>query len=137
MTWEKNKNPNDILKVGQIIKVKAIEVDKENKRIKLSYLDKGPNPWEKVNGKYNVNDILTVKVVKLMPFGAFVELEPGIEGLVHISQICEKRITKPEEELKIGQKVNAKILNIDEENKKIELTIKELEGTSNEYKEEI
>jgi len=137
MTWEKNKNPNDILKVGQMIKVKAIEVDKENKRIKLSYLEKGPNPWEKVKEKYNVNDILTVKVVKLMPFGVFVELEPGIEGLVHISQICEKRITKPEEELKVGQKVNAKILNIDEENKKIELTIKELEGTSNEYKEEI
>lgn len=137
MTWEKNQSPNNILKVGQIIKVKAIDVDKENKRIKLSYLEKGPNPWETIKGKYNVNDILTVKVVKLMPFGAFVEIEPGIEGLVHISQISEKRITKPEEELKVGQKVNAKILNIDEENRKIELTIKELEGTSNEYKEEI
>lgn len=70
-----------------------------------------------------------------MPFGAFVELEPGIEGLVHISQISEKRITKPEEELSIGQKVNAKILDVNEENRKIELTIKELEGTINEYKE--
>lgn len=137
ITWEKNKNPNDILTVGQKIKVQAIEVDKENKRIKLTYVGKGPNPWEKVKEKYNINDIVTVKVVKLMPFGAFVELEPGIEGLVHISQISEKRITKPEEELTLGQKVNAKILDINEENKKIELTIKELEGTSNEYKEEI
>lgn len=137
MTWEKNQSPNNILKVGQIIKVKAIDVDKENKRIKLSYLEKGPNPWDKIKGKYNINDIVTVKVVKLMPFGAFVEIEPGIEGLVHISQIAEKRITKPEEELKIGQKVNAKILDMDLENRKIELTIKELEGTSNEYKEEI
>lgn len=137
MTWDKNKSPNDILKVGQIIKVKAIDVDKENKRIKLSYLEKGPNPWEMIKEKYNINDIVTIKVVKLMPFGAFVELETGIEGLVHISQISEKRITKPEEELKIGQKANAKILNIDFENRKIELTIKELEGTSNEYKEEI
>ncbi len=137
MTWEKNKTPNDILKVRQKIKVQAIDVDKENKRIKLTYLDKGPNPWEGITNKYNVNDIVTVKVVKLMPFGAFVELEAGIEGLVHISQISEKRITKPEEELQLGQKVNAKILDINEENKKIELTIKELEGTSNEYKEEI
>lgn len=137
MTWEKNQSPNNILKVGQVIKVKAIDVDKENKRVKLSYLEKGPNPWETIKGKYNMNDILTVKVVKLMPFGAFVELETGIEGLVHISQISEKRITKPEEELKVGQKVNAKILDIDTDNKKIELTIKELEGTSNEYKEEI
>lgn len=137
MTWEKNKNPNDILTIGQKIKVQAIDVDKENKRIKLTYLGKGPNPWEKVKDKYHINDIVRVKVVKLMPFGAFVELEPGVEGLVHISQIAERRITKPEEELRLGQKVNAKILNIDEENKKIELTIKELEGTSNEYKEEI
>lgn len=137
MTWEKNKNPNEILKVGQTVKVKVIEADKENKRIKLTYSEKGPNPWDLVKGKYNVNDVVTVKVAKLMPFGAFLELEPGIEGLVHISQISEKRITKPEEELKIGQKVNAKILDVDEEKKKIELTIRELEGTSNEYKEEI
>ena len=137
MTWEKNKNPNDILKVGQTVKVTIIEADKENKRIKLSYSEKGPNPWDLVKGKYNVNDVVTTKVAKLMPFGAFLELEPGVEGLVHISQISEKRITKPEEELKVGQKVNAKILDVDEEKKKIELTIKELEGTSNEYKEEI
>ena len=71
----------------------------------------------------------------MMPFGAFVELEPGIEGLVHLSQICERKITKPEEELRIGQKVNAKIIDMDLENKRIELSIRELENTSNEYKE--
>jgi len=72
-----------------------------------------------------------------MPFGVFVQIEPGIEGLVHVSQIAEKRITNPEEVLVMGQKVNAKIINIDKENKKMELSIRELEGTSNEYKEEI
>lgn len=137
MAWGKNANPNDILKVGESIKVTVKSVDKENKRLLLSYGDKGPNPWEEAKGKYNVNDIVKVKAVKLMPFGAFVELEKGIEGLVHISQICEKRIAKPEEELKVGQHVNAKILDIDYESQKLELSIKELEGTSNEYKEEI
>lgn len=134
ITWNRNQSPNDILKVGQVISVKAIEIDKENRRIKLSYLEKGPDPWEKAN--YEINDVVTVIVVKFMPFGVFVELEPGIEGLVHISQIAERRITKPEEELSLGQKINAKIIDIDRENRKIELSIKELEGTSSEYKEE-
>lgn len=71
-----------------------------------------------------------------MPFGAFVELEKGIEGLVHISQICERKITKPEEELKVGKRVNAKIIDIDVEHQKLELSIRDLEGTSREYKEE-
>ena len=86
--------------------------------------------------QYNVNDIVTVKIANLMPFGAFVKIDKGVEGLVHISQISEKRITRPEEVLKVGQKVNAKIINIDLENKKIELSIRELEGTSNEMIEE-
>lgn len=136
MTWGRNINPNEILKIGQKIKVKAIDVDNQNRRIKLTYENKGPNPWNEINKKYNVNDVVTAKVVKMMPFGAFVEIEEGIEGLVHISQITEKRITKPEEELQIGQKVNAKIIEIDTENKKMELSIRDLEGTSNEYKEE-
>lgn len=73
----------------------------------------------------------------MMPFGVFVELEPGIEGLVHISQIAERKITKPEEELKENQHVNAKIIDMNLEQQRIELSMKELEGTSNEYKEEL
>lgn len=90
----------------------------------------------KAEERYHIGDVVTVKVVKLMNFGAFVQLEKGIEGLVHISQICERKIAKPEEELKVGQKVNAKIIEFDKENKRIELSIRDLEGTSNEYKEE-
>ena len=135
MTWGRNQNPRDILEVGQSIEVSVKELDKENKRFKLSYEKKGPNPWNKVEEKYHVGDVVKVKISKIMPFGAFAELEKGIEGLVHISQICERKITKPEEELQVGQKVNAKIINIDFENKKIELSIRELEGTSQEYKE--
>ena len=136
MTWERDKKPSDILKVGQEIKVKVQEFDKENKRLKLEYDKKGPNPWDKFIENYNVNDIVTVKVSRLLPFGAFVKIDKGIEGLVHISQICEKKITRPEDILKIGQKVNAKIINIDLENKKVELSIRELEGTSNEMIDE-
>ena len=135
MTWGRNQNPRDILEVGQNIEVSVKELDKENKRFKLSYGKKGPNPWNKVEEKYHVGDVVKVKISKIMPFGAFAELEKGIEGLVHISQICERKIAKPEEELQVGQKVNAKIINIDFENKKIELSIRELEGTSQEYKE--
>lgn len=137
MTWERDKKPEDIVKQGQEIKVKVIDFDKENKRLKLEYDKKGANPWDKFAEKYNVNDIVTVKVANLMPFGAFVKIDKGVEGLVHISQISEKRIAKPDEVLKVGQKVNAKIINIDLENKKIELSIKELEGTSNELVEDV
>ena len=137
MTWERDKKPSDILKVGQEIKVKVQDFDKENKRLKLEYDKKGANPWDKFAEKYQVNDVVTVKVSNLMPFGAFVTIDKGVEGLVHISQISEKRIAKPDEVLKIGQKVNAKIINIDLENKKVELSIRELEGTSNEMMEEI
>lgn len=137
MTWEKNANPRDVLTVGEKIKVIVKAFDKENRRIMLVYKEKGPNPWENIDEKYKIGDIVTVKVVKFMNFGAFVELEYGIEGLVHISQISEKRIAKPEEILKIGQKVNAKIIDLNKEKQKIELSIRELEGTSNEYIEEI
>lgn len=132
MTWERDKKPKDIVSVGEEIKVKVKELDKENKRIKLVYDKKGPDPWSKVEEKYKVSDVVNVKVSNFAPFGAFVKIEKGIEGLIHISQICEKRITKPEEVLKEGQKVNAKIISIDAENKKIELSIRELEGTSDE-----
>ena len=137
ISWDRNVKVSDILKEGQEIKVRAIDVDKENKRIKLSYVDKGPNPWDKLSEKYNVGDIVKVKIVKLTTFGAFAEIEPGIEGLIHISQISEKKIAKPEEVLKQNQHVNVKIIGMNTDEKKIELSIKELEGTSNEYIEEI
>ena len=87
-------------------------------------------PWN----KYKINDIVTCKVVKFAPFGAFVEIEKGLEGLVHNSEITGlRRVVKPEDELKIGQTVNAKIINIDKEKLKIGLSIKEIEGTSAEY----
>lgn len=137
ISWNRNVKPEEILKQGQKIKVTIIDLDKENKRLKLSYQDKGPNPWNEAQDKYHIGDVVKVKIVNIMPFGVFAQLEPGIEGLVHISQISERKITKPEEELKLNMHVNAKIIDMNLEQKRIELSIKELEGTSQEYKEEI
>lgn len=131
MTWERNANPKDILKQGQEVIVKIKTLDKENKRMQLEFDGKGKDPWQKLD--YKVGDIVKVKIKKFMPFGVFAEIEKGIEGLVHISQISEERIAKPEEKLEIDEEVNAKIIDFDKENKKIELSIRELEGTSSEY----
>ncbi|MFR0823408.1 MAG: 30S ribosomal protein S1 [Clostridia bacterium] len=136
ISWVRNIKPEEILKQGQEIEVTVIDLDKENRRIKFSYGDKGPNPWNHVEEKYHIGDVVKVKIVKMMPFGVFVELEPGVEGLIHISQICERKITKPEDELILEKHVNAKIIDLDKENQRIELSMKEIEGTSQEYREE-
>ena len=131
MSWDRNVKASDILKEGQEVKVTIKKLDKENKRIQLSYEGKGEDPWNKI--EYNIGDIVKVKIKKLTNFGAFAELEKGIEGLIHISQISDEKIAKPEEKLEVDEEVNAKIIDMDKENKKIELSIKELLGTSNEF----
>ena len=134
LVWDKNEKLEDKFKIGDEIEVKIKDFNKDEKRISLEYPLKGENPWFALANKYNVNDIVTCKVVKFAPFGAFVELEKGLEGLVHNSEITGlRRVVKPEDELQLGQMVNAKIINIDKEKLKIGLTIKELEGTSSEY----
>lgn len=131
ISWERNDNANNYLKPDQTIKVYIKNIDKENKRVQLSCDMKGEDPWNLINIK--VGDIVKVTIKKLVPFGAFAEIEKGVEGLIHISQIADEKITKPEEKLQIGEEVNAKVIDVDLENKKIELSIKELIGTSNEY----
>jgi len=134
LLWDKSQKLEEKFKVNDEIEVKIKSFDIENKKISLEYPLKGENPWFSLADKYNVNDIVTCKVVKFAPFGAFVEIEKGLEGLVHNSEITVlRRVIKPEDELKLGQMVNAKIINIDKEKLKIGLSIKELEGTSSEY----
>jgi len=134
LLWDKNEKLEDKFNLNDEIEVKIKDYNKEEKRISLEYPLKGENPWFSLVNKYNINDIVTCKVVKFAPFGAFVEIKSGLEGLVHNSEITFlRRVIKPEDELKIGQMVNAKIINIDKEKMKIGLSIKELEGTSSEY----
>ncbi|PRR75234.1 bifunctional 4-hydroxy-3-methylbut-2-enyl diphosphate reductase/30S ribosomal protein S1 [Clostridium thermopalmarium] len=127
ISWGRIEKPEDVLKIGQKIKVYILEADKESKKLSLSIKKLIPNPWNDVEEKYPVGNMVLGKVVRFADFGAFVELEPGVDGLVHISEISYKRINKPEDVLKIGEQVKAKIINVNKEEKKISLSIKEAE----------
>ena len=134
LVWDKNQKLEELFSLNDEIEVQVKDFNREEKKIGLSYPLKGENPWFALADKYQLNDIVTCKVVKFATFGAFVEIEKGLEGLVHNSEITTlKRVMKPEDELELGQTVNAKIINIDREKMKIGLSIKELEGTSAEY----
>ena len=134
VVWDKSEKLEDKFEVGEIIEVKVKSFDKDERRISLEYPLKEENPWFALVEKYQINNIVTCKVTKFAAFGAFLEIEKGLEGLVHNSEITSlKRVIKPEDELQLGQIVNAKIINIDKEKCKIGLSIKELEGTSSEY----
>jgi len=126
LSWNKIKHPSEVVKVGDEITVTVLEFDRDKKRISLGYKKPEDNPWYKAAEKYQVGNIITGKVVRLVPFGAFVEIEQGIDGLVHISQISNVRLAKPGDALKVGQVVEAKIIELDIEAKKISLSIKEV-----------
>ena len=102
MSWGRISNPREVLKEGQEVEVFVLDVDKEKGKISLSLKDADKNPWKLAADKYAVGSIVEGKVVRMVPFGAFVELEPGVDGLVHISQIANKHVVKPEDELKVG-----------------------------------
>ena len=126
LSWGRVKHPSDVLSIGQEVEVYVIALDPEKKKISLGYRKAEDNPWTKFISTYHVNDVVNVKIVKFMPFGAFAEVLPGVDGLIHISQIADRRIGKPDEVLQIGQMVDAKIIGIDEEKKKISLSIRAL-----------
>ena len=126
LSWNKIKHPSEVVKVGDEIIVSVLEFDRDKKRISLGYKKQDDNPWNKAAEKYQVGNVITGKVVRLVPFGAFVEIEQGLDGLVHISQISNVRLGKPGDVLKVGQMVEAKITELDIEAKKISLSIKEV-----------
>ena len=126
LSWSRIKNPAEVVSVGDELDVYVIGFDKEAKRISLGYKKPEDNPWTKFVNTYNVGDIAQVKVVKLMPFGAFAEVMPGVDGLIHISQIANRRIGKPDEVLSVGDVVDVKITAIDTEKQKISLSIRAL-----------
>ncbi|QGU95182.1 bifunctional 4-hydroxy-3-methylbut-2-enyl diphosphate reductase/30S ribosomal protein S1 [Clostridium bovifaecis] len=127
ISWGRIEKPGDVLKVGEKVTVYVLEADKENKKLSLSIKKLISNPWNDVEEKYPVGSIVLGKVVRFADFGAFIELEPGVDGLVHVSEISYKRINKPGDVLKIGEEVKAKILNVNKEEKKVSLSIKEAE----------
>lgn len=125
MSWGRVKKVTDVLKVGDKVTVTVLDVNPEKGKISLSLKDLNADPWNTAAEKYAVGNVVTGKVVRMVPFGAFVELEEGVDGLVHISQIAYKHVEKPEDELTVGQEINAKVTELDLDNKKISLSIKE------------
>lgn len=125
MSWGRVKKVTDVLKEGDVVKVTVLDVNQEKGKISLSLKDLEADPWKSAETNYAVGTVVNGKVVRMVPFGAFVELEEGVDGLVHISQIAYKHVEKPEDELKIGQEISAKVTELDIENKKISLSIKE------------
>ena len=126
LSWSRIKHPSEVVKVGDAVEVYVISADVEKKKISLGMKDHGQDPWTVFTTTYNVGDTANVRIVKLMTFGAFAEVVPGVDGLIHISQIADHRIEKPADVLAEGDKVDVKITEIDMENKKISLSIRAL-----------
>ena len=126
LSWSRIKNPAEIVSVGDPLDVYVISFDPEKRKISLGVKDHSCNPWDKFMETYKVGDVANVRIVKLMAFGAFAEVVPGVDGLIHISQIADHRIEKPSDVLSEGQMVDAKITAIDEEKQKISLSIRAL-----------
>ena len=126
LSWNKIKHPSEVCAVGDTMDVYIKEINPETKKISLGFKKLEDNPWTVAQEKVNVGDVITVKIVRMMPFGAFAEIIPSVDGLIHISQIADKRIGKPEDVLEIGQEVEVKVTDANWEAKKISLSIRAL-----------
>ena len=126
LSWNRIRQPSEVVSVGDEVDVYVISFDKEKRRISLGYKDPEANPWSVFTSRYSVGDVASVTVVKLMEFGAFATVVPGVDGLIHISQIANRRIEKPGDVLNVGDVVEAKITAIDEEKHKVSLSIRAL-----------
>ncbi len=126
LSWSRIKNPAEVVSVGDEVEVYVLSLDAEKKKISLGMKDNSVNPWDSFTSTYEVGSVASVRIVKIMAFGAFAEIIPGVDGLIHISQIANHRVEKPGDELAEGQTVDAKITDIDLDNKKVSLSIRAL-----------
>ena len=126
LSWTGAKAVTDVLEIGKVYNFKVLKVDKDNKKVSIGYKQLQPQPWDTVADKYAVGETIHGKVVRIVPFGAFIEVEKGIDGLVHVSQISYERIETPASVLNVGDEVDAKIISLDPAAKKMNLSIKAL-----------
>jgi len=126
LSWTRIKQPSEIMAVGDEVSVYVLSFDKESRKISLGFKKGEDNPWTKFTSRYSVGEVVNVRIVKMMPFGAFAEICPGVDGLIHISQITDHRIGLPSEVLSDGQSVDVKITEIDNDRKKVSLSIRAL-----------
>ena len=136
LSWSRIKHPSQVVKTGDILEVYIKELDQEAGRISLGYKKSEDNPWEKFKNTYNVGDVVKATVVSITPFGAFAQIIEGVDGLIHISQIADKRVDNVNDILSVGQEVDVKITEIDIENKRISISIRALLENSEEAEDE-
>ena len=126
LSWKRIKHPSEVVKVGDVVEVYIRDLDVEKRKISLGYRRAEDNPFEIFKSKYAVGDVATAKIVGMTTFGAFAQILPGVDGLIHISQIANRRIEKPQDALKVGEEVQVKITAVDLESKRISLSIRAL-----------
>jgi 4-hydroxy-3-methylbut-2-enyl diphosphate reductase len=126
LAWSRVKHPSDVVSEGQELELLILNVDKAKKKIALGYKQLLPKPWDLVPQKYHVGDVINGKIVRIVPFGAFVQLEPTVDGLIHISQITNHRLERVEDELRLGDEIEVKILDVNADKRKISLSRKAL-----------
>ena len=126
LSWQRIKNPSEVVLVGDTVEVYVKAIDTEKRKISLGYKKEEDNPWTIFNNTYKVEDVVKVTIVSMTTYGAFARILPGVDGLIHISQIANKHVAKPQDELTIGQEVEAKIIAVDDEKKRVSLSIRVL-----------
>ncbi|MGH2992288.1 MAG: 30S ribosomal protein S1 [Solirubrobacterales bacterium] len=128
LSWSHVNHPSEVLSIGDTVRVKVLDIDRDRQRISLGLKQTQEDPWQRVLDSYSSGDVLEGKVTKVVAFGAFVEIVPGVEGLVHISELAEHHVESPSEVVSPGDEVRVKILEIDEERRRISLSIKRVDG---------
>lgn len=136
LSWSRIKHPSQVVKVGDVLEVYIKDLDKEAGRISLGFKKAEDNPWEKFRNNYSVGDVVKATVVSITPFGAFAQIIEGVDGLIHISQIADKRVDNVADILSVGQEVDAKIIDIDIEKKRISISIRALLEDSEQLEDE-
>ena len=126
LSWKRIKHPSEVVKVGDFIEVYIKELDKDSNRISLGYKKTEDNPWEKFKANYAIGDVISVKIVSITPFGAFAQIIDGVDGLIHISQLANKRVDNVKDIVSVGDQVDVKIIDVDIESKRISISMRAL-----------
>ena len=128
LSWSHVNHPSEVLTIGQTVSVKVLDIDRDRQRISLGLKQTQKDPWQEVFENRQVNEIVHGRVTKLVSFGAFVEIEEGVEGLIHISELAQHHVEEPSEILRPGQDINVKIIEIDPDRRRLSLSLKRLEA---------
>jgi small subunit ribosomal protein S1 len=128
LSWSHVNHPSEVVGIGDTVRVKVLDIDRDRQRISLGLKQTQEDPWQRVVDSHQVGDVLEGKVTKVVAFGAFVEILPGVEGLVHISELADHHVENPSEVVEPGTELKVKILEVDEERRRLSLSIKRVEG---------